>query len=177
MALVSSFVAAGQKILADHFNKLRQDLVNHGHGSGEGGTIDHADLGETGPMSGRTYDHEDIDDHIDATDNIHGLPGGVKFPGCGPNQTITVAGKKAYSSSDLTIYLAEDGDSPADIILDSVLSIQLTCHGPTGSSTQHAGIPEVTGNYNNVTGSFTFRVDGLGADPAYVYFTVVGKKS
>lgn len=174
MALVSSVVAAGQKILADHFNKLRQDLIGHAHGSGEGGTIDHADLGETGPMSGRTYDHEDIDTHIDSSD-VHGLPGGTHIPGCGPNQTVQVAGKKAYTGS--YIYLAEDGESPADIILDSVLSIQLTCLGPTGSSTNHAGIPEVTSAYDNVLGRFGYRVDSPGTNPTYVYFTVVGKKA
>ena len=182
MSLVSSAVSAGQKVLADHFNKLRQDLLNHAHGGGEGGTVDHADLGETGPMLGRTYDHSDIDAHIDS-EHVHGLPGVTKIPGCGPNQVIIVAGTKTVpgspNSEDSTIYLSEDGETPADIILDSVLSIQLTAQGPTGGIFQTGDIPEVNGSYDAVNGCFDYvmhHVDG-GARASFLYFTVVGKKA
>jgi len=95
MALVSSAVAAGQKILADHFNKLRQDLLNHSHGGGEGGTIDHADLGESGPLNQGGYTHAQIDSHIDSS-SAH-VPTGTKVAGSGPNQLVVVAGQKNVS--------------------------------------------------------------------------------
>ena len=65
MPLVSSKVAAGTEILADHFNKLRADLLtNHDHSAGKGGTVDHKDLAETDAMSGMDHEHGDIDVHL-----------------------------------------------------------------------------------------------------------------
>lgn len=77
MPLQSSKVAAGIKILADHFNALWTDLVvNHDHSSGMGGTVDHADLSESGSMGGISKDHSDIDTHIEGTGSITDTPGG-----------------------------------------------------------------------------------------------------
>lgn len=71
-SIVSSPLSPNDRILADHLNRLWRDLhQNHIHDAEN--QVDHADLIETGPMSGVTYDHGDIDDHIDAVYGIHGL--------------------------------------------------------------------------------------------------------
>lgn len=105
--LQSSKVAAGIDILADHFNKLREDLTsNHDHSSGKGGTIDHKDLAETDDMSGMGHRHDDLDVHLvgdgpgpNSIDNpggsegVHGLASGVQVAGyLGTAQVVFQAG-------------------------------------------------------------------------------------
>ena len=63
--LQSSPVKAAMTVLADHFNKLRTDLLwTHDHSSGKGDTVDHAELADTGPMGGVFHDHSDINTHL-----------------------------------------------------------------------------------------------------------------
>jgi len=65
MALESSRVATGAKILSTHINKLWNDLVkNHTHADGEGGAVDHKNLVETAAMSGVNHTHSNIETHM-----------------------------------------------------------------------------------------------------------------
>lgn len=176
MALQSSKVAAGIKILAAHFNALWTDLVvNHDHSTGMGGTVDHADLSESGAMGGITYAHSDIDDHIDAGQGVHGLNAAAYVAGSYP-QVVVVPGSKASPGTSGTCYFSNDGLAPADITLSTVIAIILTCKGPTGDETHHNDIPEWI-DCNPGAGTFTYQIDhDGGASALSLSFLVVGTK-
>jgi hypothetical protein len=77
VSLVSSKVAAGITILADQFNKLWTDLTqNHDHSTGQGGTVDHKDLSESGVMSGVYHTHANIENHMNGLAGSYGDAGG-----------------------------------------------------------------------------------------------------
>ena len=107
MALESGKVATGDTIQATDYNKLRNDLLtNHTHGSGEGGTIDHKDLGETGDMSGMGHRHEDIDVHLNGS-------------GPGPNSIDNPGGTQGVHGLASTAYVAGSLDSQLVIQADT----------------------------------------------------------
>lgn len=92
MAIESSKAAPGTTILASLFNKLRNDVLkNHDHSSGQG-TVDHADLADSGPMSSVYHDHGNIETHMNGSDGsfddsgggeqgVHGLGSGIRVCG------------------------------------------------------------------------------------------------
>lgn len=174
MALVSSKVAAGMTILADHFNKLWTDLTaNHDHSSGQGGTVDHADLAETGVMSGRTNTHTMIDAHIAAADGVHDLDNGVKIPGVlGNTQIVVFCGAKSTPGTGGTCYFSDDGASPADATFGTVIAIFLQVAGETGSTYKTKDIAD----YDNVTTtSFDYHIASPSTnDATALNFLVVG---
>ena len=171
--LQSSKVAAGMRVLASHFNNLWDDLIsNHDHSSGKGGTVDHANLADSGPMSGFTYDHGDIDDHIDAT-AAHGIPAEGKIVG-GNDSYMIVAGVKASPGGGGTAYFSADGASPG-VALSTVLTIVLTSGGNSGGTYAHRAICEVS-TIDLVNSRFTYAIDvpSGGAMPTSLYFIIVG---
>lgn len=98
MPLTSSKVAAGTEILADHVNKLREDmLTNHDHSSGKGGTIDHSDLAETDEMAGMGHQHGDIDVHLLGS-------------GPGPNSIDNPGGDQGVHGHSASVYVAGSVD-------------------------------------------------------------------
>jgi hypothetical protein len=189
MALVSSKVAAGMTILADHFNKLWTDLTaNHDHSSGQGGTIDHADLNDTGDMSGFDHNHTDIETHLsgggvgDEIDNpggnrgVHGLAASAYVAGnLGSGQLVFFVGKTAGMPGDNTsIYYSADGSDPASIEFDSPPYVLVTLEGDSGGGGEHKDILDIEGI--TPTG-FTINVDSPGANGTRVHFLAIGTKS
>jgi len=77
MGIVSGRVSAGVTALATAFNNLRADLTSHDHTTTSGGaTIDHAELADSGAMSGFDHGHADIETHITGVQTITDSPGG-----------------------------------------------------------------------------------------------------
>lgn len=114
MTIESGMVATGETILAVHLNKLRNDVLsNHDHSAGQGGTVDHADLTETGDMPGMGHCHEDIDVHLNGggpgpndIDNpggaygVHGLASAARVAGClGSNQLVMQCGSGSFGTA------------------------------------------------------------------------------
>jgi hypothetical protein len=176
MALVSSKVAAGMTILADHFNKLWTDLTqNHNHSAGQGGTVDHGDLAD-GVITGTTYSHTNIRDHIDAGEAVHDLASGVQVAGAlGSTQLVIFAGSKAtpLTTNYGTCYYASDGLSPQDVTFSSVIAVLCQLRGSGGGGLQHADIIQVENVY---TTYFTYVVDSPGTDSSALDFLVIGTK-
>jgi hypothetical protein len=175
MALVSSKVAAGMTILADHFNKLWTDLTaNHDHSSGQGGTVGHDDLAD-GAISGTTYDHSDIDSHIDAGDTVHDLGSGVYVAGAAGSQFVIFAGSKSdpVGTDYGNCYFSSDGASPADVTFSSVTAVLCQSRGSGGGGLQHADIIQVSAVY---TTYFTYVVDSPGTNSSAMDFLVIGTK-
>jgi hypothetical protein len=190
MALVSSKVAAGMTILADHFNKLWADLTaNHDHSSGQGGTIDHADLNDTGDMSGFNHNHTDLETHLsgggvgDEIDNpggsrgVHGLAASAYVAGnLGSGQLVFFVGKTAGMPADgSTVYFSADGSSPASIEFDSAPFVLVALEGNSGGDNKHKDILD----FNTITTtSFDIYVDhDGGSDGTRVHFLAIGEKS
>jgi hypothetical protein len=173
--LQSSKVAAGMRVLADHFNKLWDDMItNHDHSTGKGAVINHANLSDSGAMSGFDYGHTDIDAHINAS-SAHGLPVEANVIG-GPDSYVIVAGAKALPGTNGTCYFSSDGEPPG-FPLSTVLSIVLTCNGPTGTPFLNKHILEVE-SIDLVNNSFKYLIAVSGAPRAsYMYFIVVGTKA
>lgn len=177
MAITSGPVAPGDEILADAYNKLWKDLATaggHNH-DGEGGTIDHADLGESGPISGITYMHSEIDDHIDAFDEVHGLASGVAVAGALSNDLVIVAGSKSSPGSAGNIYFSVNGDAPVGIYLSTVLAVILTINdsGSVAYVVQRSGISLPSGYVSYKV----FRPDeGTPVSPTAIDFVIVGTK-
>ena len=122
-------------------------------------------------MSGFTYDHGDIDDHIDAT-AAHGIPSG-KIVG-GESSYMIVAGVKASPGGSGTAYFSADGSSPG-VALSAVLAIVLTSGGNSGGVNAHRAICEVS-TIDLVNSRFTYAVDVPkgGSMPTSLYFIIVG---
>lgn len=190
MALVSSKVAAGMTILADHFNKLWTDLTaNHDHSTGQGGTVDHADLADTGDMSGFAHNHTDIEVHLsgggvgDEIDNpggsqgVHGLAASAYLAGnLGSGQLVFFVGKTASMPSDpTTIYFSADGSSPASIEFDSAPFILVSLEGDSGGVSYHKDILDFD---TITTTSFSLNVDHAGgSNGTCVHFLAIGTKT
>lgn len=107
MALVSSKVATGAKILADHINKLWTDMTqNHDHdGDTTGAKVDHLNLleSQTGNMSGMNHRHQDLEYHL-----LGGGPGANEIDNPGGDRGVHglaaaafVAGAFGYKIGDI----------------------------------------------------------------------------
>jgi len=185
MALVSSKVAAGMKVLADHFNKLREDLLtNHDHSSGKGGTVDHGDLAD-GVISGTALDHEHINLHVQgsasaaAPDNpggdqgVHGLNAASYVAGALGSQFVVFAGHLSGSLSSGTCYFSADGTNVSVVTFDAtpLVFCQIACN--TYQANEHRAIVDID---NVTTTSFDYRIDSA-ATVTDLYFFVIGTKA
>lgn len=139
MALVSSKVAAGITILADHINKIIDDLkTNHTHATGEGGQVDHANLADSGPMIGVYHDHDDIETHMNGSTGsfddtpggdkgVHGLVSGGFVAGClGSNQLYIQGDVDTLSSGSKAVVFP--------VAFSTLKSITLTLIGGPGGA-------------------------------------------
>lgn len=137
MALTSSKVAAGQTILADHLNKLRDDMLsNHDHDGTYGAQVDHGDLLETSNIGSMGHRHEDIKYHMQG-----GGPGANNIDNPGGEQGVHGLAASAYvvgslnSSNGLVIQAgyeavsATSGSVSFDTTFTSIICVVLTPHG------------------------------------------------
>lgn len=167
--LQSSKVAAGIDILADHFNKLREDLTsNHDHGAGKGGSIDHKDLAETDVMSGMAHQHGDIKVHLlgggpgpEAIDNpggdegVHGLASGVMVPGyLGSTQVVFQCGVESGPGDSGTIGFPFSFSSIIGVIVS---------YSSSSTSPQDEGVSTNTHTVDN----FKYEKDGPSVSAIY----------
>jgi hypothetical protein len=166
MALQSSKVAAGIKILADHFNALWTDLVvNHDHSSGMGGTVGHADLSD-GAIGGTTYEHSEIDTHIDAGQGVHDLDAAAYVAGSLDAQLVINHGSfnPGAGSTGTVNFTAFTGSAP---------TVHLTCYHATETT-----VGEMVAIVTAVDlDSFDWRVSSSPQPkPTTVYWLAVGTK-
>jgi len=186
MPLVSSKVAAGIEILADHFNKLREDLLtNHDHSAGKGGTVDHKDLSESDEMSGMTHQHNDIEVHLqgdgpgpNAIDNpgadqgVHGL-GAAAFV-AGSIDSNGVAAQLVMRAGVATLGSGNNRNVVVTLSppFASVVSIVVT---PRASAGKSGGADSDNFYISDVgTGSFTIRCISGVWDSHQVYWLAIG---
>jgi len=191
MALESGKVATGDTIQAADFNKLRNDLLaNHTHTSGEGGTVDHADLTETGDMSGMGHRHEDIESHLlgggagpNAIDNpggsqgIHGLASTVYAAGAQgrkfdaswtASQLVIQGGYVTWSpTADYGTKSVTFGDSG----FDTLASVVVTPYYP-GVADTHSPVLAIT-----AASSTGFSVKSVSYTPTGFYWIAIGTKA
>lgn len=188
-SLQSSKVAAGMKVLADHFNRLWEDLTtNHDHSSGKGGTVAHSDLSSVG-----TKTHTEIDTHItgtgDLTDNpggtkgVHGLAAGTFVSGAlGDTQLCFFSGRKVVditsnaTISTATCYFSPTGANPATVTFSSAPLVFCQLEGSSGSESgwhMKDGIDIRTIG----TGSFEYTIMHARGSTTAIHFLAVGAKS
>jgi hypothetical protein len=130
MALVSSKVAAGVQVLADQFNKLWTDLVaNHNHSAGQGGTVDHKDLAETGTMAGMHHTHGNIETHLVGDGNsfndahggdrgVHGLAAAARVFGIVGHASQTQGGTTVLTQAQMVAVVGQFVPTDADATVD-----------------------------------------------------------
>ncbi len=186
MALVSSKVAAGMKVLADHFNKLREDLLtNHDHSSGKGGTVNHGDLSD-GIISGTGVNHEHINLHIQGTETdpapdtpggdqgVHGLHSSVFVAGGAKHQLVILAGH--LQGTDLEegkCYFSEDGTNNNVFTFDATPKVfcQIACNSlKAGWGRANIDVTSVTQTYFEYAIEHFVKITDL-------FFLVVGTKT
>lgn len=194
MALVSSKIAAGVKVLADTLNKLRTDLLfNHDHsGSGHGAVVDHGDLADTSYMTGTYHDHDDIEMHMNGTDasfddtpggakGVHGLASGMNVFGCAGKTTQVedgiASGPDGIQYIEVFGEISSINDGNADIHVDygdgftftSVHNIIVSPRHGTPSDREHLNY------YIHSVSTTGFNVL-FGNRPLYVYWRAIGIK-
>lgn len=166
----STPVSDSQTALAAQYNNLRQDVFNettgHPHdGTSSGGRkVDHEDLVD-GAITGTTYQHSEIDDHIDAGSGVHDLHSAALVTGSLNTQLVFDAG---YFSPG-----AATGSVSYTTPFATVTSIQLTCY--------HASQTVVGEMQAIVTSSavdgFSWRVStSPQPQPTTVYWLAIGTK-
>ncbi len=190
MALVSSKVAAGMTILADHFNKLWSDLTaNHDHSSGQGGTVDHVNLADSGNMSGFNHNHTDLEIHIlgsgpggneiDAIGGdmgVHGLAASAYVAGnLNTSQMVFFVGKVSpFPIDGQTVYYSPTGASPATVTFSTTPYIFISGEGDSGDETH----PKCIYDASSIgTTYFTLNVGGDSGTRTAVHFLAIGTKT
>lgn len=181
MTITSSPVAPGDTITAAGHNALWNDLTQssgHNH-DGEGGTVDHASLGESGEMSGQYHTHSDIELHMNGTDQdfddtpggakgVHGLGSAANVAGAMPRQYVISAGKKSSPGTSGTIYFSENGASPGNAFSEVVSVTMVPQHSSAISCTV------IVGAVGGAKDSCTYYIEGT--TPTAIYFVVVGTR-
>jgi len=168
MALVSSKVAAGMTILADHFNKLREDLTtHHDHTAGQGGTVAHSSLSD-GVISGTALTHDAINTHVQGanTDAAPDSPGG--------DQGVHSHAAAVYVAGSLNaqLVLQAGSDSSGTVAFPTAFATILAV---TTGFEKASGLPMDQGvRIESVTTSgFSWTASGT---PTLVHWIAVGTK-
>lgn len=191
MAITSSKVAAGMTILADQFNKLWADLTaNHDHSSGQGGTVDHANLADTGDMSGFTHNHDDLEVHLNGSgdgsqvDNpggdmgVHGLAASSYV--CGSLGQISDGSD--LSQGQLTImtgYVTVGSDNSGDVLFTPIVAFSTAPHiviGSVSDAVNEGDSHKQICVHTVTTSGFSWVVDG-GQTRTGFYWMAVGTKA
>lgn len=185
MALVSSKLAAGMTILADHFNKLRDDLLsNHDHDGAEGAKVDHINLLEDqgGNMSGMGHRHQDIEYHLNGggpgannidnpggSQGVHGLAASAYVMGSIGLAFCLQAGTATLSSGSVNVSFTTPFSSVPIVVATYASARTYDPGNPTEASDIY-----ITGR---ATSGFTIHSSDAQFDAAPVCWIAIGTKS
>lgn len=201
MALVSSKVAAGITILAEHFNKLWTDMTqNHNHSSGQGGTVSHGDLSD-GVVTGTYTSHDVINNHIQADGTeaepdgyggargVHGLPAAQYVfgsPGivasAGDVETAATEGAGTLHSGQVValsgFHQTDGGEFTIPFPASYFATKPIVLISPTDDSTQHWRANTFLCNvvWNSITTSqFKVWSNATAGYPVHIHWIAIGQ--
>lgn len=175
MPIVSAKLVDGEKAVYSSFNNLREDLLaNHTHDGTAGAQIDHANLTESGVISGKKCTHTQLDTHIVEAGGsfddspgydrgVHGLNAALYVAGSLPDQIAIEYGSLTLESHNdgggTPTYWAE-GDAVFDTPFTSIKSVtfSLLHTGALGATVAHFLYMSALS-----TAGITVRSEGMGA--------------
>ena len=178
----SRLIVAGETYTADDINNLRADVLDttagHDHDGTDGKKVAFSDLdvttgtaGSAAP-SGGGVSYDDIDSHVAASQEIHGLGSSAYVLGSEAAGYIVQGGLKTGSGSGTITFPVPftDGGSPVDPV-----SVVVTCTAPASpdpfSNTIGATVTSVSST------SATVDVDYTGTANTGFYWMAIGKRT